>query len=114
VNLAAELRDRHDQIVNGIDFATGTIESRRVLLFLSGISMVNASLSTQMAPDRFAVTRIVFSDIAGGADPEFAIGDVVVPAQWRGSIWRVPMHARPAPATRCHHFSPSRTCPASA
>jgi adenosylhomocysteine nucleosidase len=83
VNLAAELRDRHDQIVNGIDFATGTIEGRPVLLFLSGISMVNASLSTQMALDRFAITRIVFSGIAGGADPELAIGDVVVPAQWR-------------------------------
>ncbi len=80
--LQATLRDRKDYVVDGTTFATGTIEGKPVVLFLSGISMVNASMRTQQALDRFAVSRIVFSGIAGGIDPELSIGDVVVPAEW--------------------------------
>ena len=67
---------------HGVVFITGRLEGRPVVLFLSGIGMVNATMTAQMALERFAVSRIVFSGIAGGVDPELAIGDVVVPAQW--------------------------------
>lgn len=80
--LQATLRDRKDYVVEGTTFATGTIEGKPVVLFLSGISMVNASMRTQLALDRFAIGRIVFSGIAGGVDPELSIGDVVVPGEW--------------------------------
>ena len=80
--LQAILKDRKDHIVNGTTFATGTIEGKPVVLFLSGISMVNAAMTTQLALDRFAIDRIVFSGIAGGVDPGLAIGDVVVPEEW--------------------------------
>jgi adenosylhomocysteine nucleosidase len=52
------------------------------VLFQSGVSMVNASMNTQRALDRFRVSRIVFSGIAGGVDPGLDVGDVVVPDQW--------------------------------
>ena len=52
------------------------------MLFLSGVSMVNAAMTTQVALDRFAVTGIVFSGIAGGVDPDLNIGDVVVAERW--------------------------------
>ena len=68
--------------VNGLTFLTGTLAGKPVLLMQSGVSMVNAAMNTQLALDRFAVRRIVFSGIAGGVDPGLAIGDVVVPAQW--------------------------------
>jgi len=61
---------------------TGKIEDKAVLLFLSGISMVNAALTSQLAIDRFNVSRIVLSGIAGGVDVERSVGDVVVPSQW--------------------------------
>ena len=80
--LQAMLRDRRDYVVNGTVFATGTIEGKPVVLFLSGISMVNAAMTTQLALDRFAIDRIVFSGIAGGVDPKLTIGDVVVPEAW--------------------------------
>jgi adenosylhomocysteine nucleosidase len=44
--------------------------------------MVNAAMNTQRALDRFRVSRIVFSGIAGGVDPGLDVGDVVVPEQW--------------------------------
>ena len=59
--LQAALRGRKDFSVNGTTFATGTIEGRPVVLFLSGISMVNASMTAQLALDRFNIDKIVFS-----------------------------------------------------
>lgn len=80
--LQAALQGRKDFSVNGTTFATGTIEDKPVVLFLSGISMVNASMTTQLALDRFNIDKIVFSGIAGGADPALDIGDVAVPQEW--------------------------------
>ncbi len=80
--LQAKLQDRKDYVINGMTFETGTIEGKPVVLFLSGISMVNAAMTTQLVVDRFAIDRIVFSGIAGGVDPGLAIGDVVVPSEW--------------------------------
>ena len=80
--LKGELRDRSEHSANGVDFATGTLEGHRVVLFLSGISVVNAAMTAQLALDRFAIDRIVFSGIAGGVDPSLGIGDVAVAERW--------------------------------
>ncbi len=80
--LKGELRDRAVQSANGVEFATGTLEDRKVVLFLSGISVVNAAMTTQLALDRFAIARIVFSGIAGGVDPSLGIGDVAIAERW--------------------------------
>jgi adenosylhomocysteine nucleosidase len=82
IALLDSLQNRKDEIINGTDFATGEIEGKPVVLFLTGISMVNAAMTTQLALDRFRVRRIVFSGIAGGADADLNVGDVVVPDQW--------------------------------
>ena len=80
--LQAMLVGRQEHVVNRTTFLTGTIEKQPVVLFLSGVSLVNAAMNTQAALDRFNVQRIVFSGIAGGVNPELDIGDVVVPEQW--------------------------------
>ncbi len=76
------LTDTTEHVVNGNRFILGTLEGQDVVLFLSGISMVNAAMTTQLALSNFNVSEIVFSGIAGGVDPELAVGDVVVAAQW--------------------------------
>ncbi len=80
--LQAALQGRKRYVVNGTTFDTGVLDGKPVVLFLTGISMVNAAMTSQLALDRFTIARIVVSGIAGGVDPELAIGDVVVPAQW--------------------------------
>jgi len=82
--------------INGIEFTTGTLQGKPVVLFLSGISMVNASMNTQLVLDRFNIQAIVFSGIAGGVDPSLHIGDVSVPAQW-GQYLEVLMARETAP-----------------
>lgn len=80
--LLAAMKQPEAEVINNIRFTTGELEGRDVVLFLSGVSMTNAAMTTQMALDTFAIEAIVFSGIAGGVDPELKIGDVVVPAKW--------------------------------
>jgi adenosylhomocysteine nucleosidase len=68
--------------VNGVDFVTGNLAGNDVVLFLSGVSMVNAAMNTQLVIDRFNITHIIYSGIAGGVNPAYHIGDVVIAAQW--------------------------------
>ncbi|MEM0906011.1 MAG: 5'-methylthioadenosine/S-adenosylhomocysteine nucleosidase [Pseudomonadota bacterium] len=80
--LTAAIEGRVDHEENGVAFVTGRLEGRDVVLFLSGVSVVNAAMTTQLALDRFNVTAIVFSGIAGGVDPTLTIGDIIVPKRW--------------------------------
>jgi adenosylhomocysteine nucleosidase len=82
VVLKSELEEPTEHMVNGRSFITGKLAGKDVVLFLSGISMVNAAMNTQIALDRFSLTTIVFSGIAGGVDPNLNIGDVVIADQW--------------------------------
>ncbi|MBP1805946.1 5'-methylthioadenosine/S-adenosylhomocysteine nucleosidase [Rubellimicrobium aerolatum] len=80
--LLAAMERPEEHVVNGIRFVTGTLAGRSVVLFLTGVSMVNAAMTTQLVIDRFDIEGVVFSGIAGGVDPSLAIGDVVVAAEW--------------------------------
>lgn len=82
VSLQNDLQGAGSQTINGVEFVTGQLEGKEVVLFLSGVSMVNAAMTTQLALDHFTIDAIVFSGIAGGIDPALNIGDVVVAGQW--------------------------------
>ncbi len=82
--------------LNGVGFTTGVLEGKNVVLFLSGISMTNATMNTQLVLDRFNVHGIVFSGIAGGVNPGLHIGDVSIPAQW-GQYLEVAMSRETSP-----------------
>lgn len=82
VQLRAAVQDPKEKRVAGVVFVTGTLERKPVALVLSGVSMVNAAMTTQMAIDHFKVRAIVFSGIAGGIDPGLDVGDVVAPDAW--------------------------------
>jgi adenosylhomocysteine nucleosidase len=80
--LKSELMEPTEHTINGRSFVTGSLAGKNVVLFLSGISMVNATMNTQIALDRFSLRAIVFSGIAGGVDNALNIGDVVIAEQW--------------------------------
>ena len=80
--LQHELADASTYSINGVEFSVGTLQGQDVVLFLSGISIVNAAMTTQLALDHFNVEWIVFSGIAGGVDPSLNIGDIVIADRW--------------------------------
>ncbi len=82
VALKAQMNVQKTVALNGRSVYIGTLAGHKVLLTLSGVSMVNAAMTTQAVIDRFRVNRILFSGIAGGVNPNLRVGDVVVPAQW--------------------------------
>jgi len=81
-SLVPTIKDAKEHTINGSMFLAGTLEGKPVVLMQSGVSVVNAAMSTQLVLDRFTVKRIVFSGIAGGVDPALSIGDVVVAENW--------------------------------
>lgn len=68
--------------VNGVTFYSGQIAGLDVVVFKTGVSVVNASMNTQLVFDAFNITDIVVSGIAGGVDPDLSIGDVTVAREW--------------------------------
>ncbi|MBM3928225.1 MAG: 5'-methylthioadenosine/S-adenosylhomocysteine nucleosidase [Sphingomonadales bacterium] len=60
----------------------GQFAGRDVILAQTGVSMVNAAMTTQALIDRFAISRIVVSGVAGGLDPANGVGRVLAPARW--------------------------------
>lgn len=94
--LLARVEQPRRHTVNGVEFTTGTLQGKPVVLFLSGISMTNAAMTTQLALDRFRVSHIVVSGIAGGVNPALTIGDVTVASRW-GQYLEVVAAREPAP-----------------
>ncbi|MGU9956479.1 MAG: 5'-methylthioadenosine/S-adenosylhomocysteine nucleosidase [Arenicellales bacterium WSBS_2016_MAG_OTU3] len=80
--LLAQVKTPQAHIINGKTFTTGVLRGKQVVLFLSGVSIINATLNTQIAIDYFNISHIVFSGIAGGVNPSLNIGDVTVPTEW--------------------------------
>ena len=80
--LRAGMDDAVVHVINGVEFVAGALQGQKVVLFLSGISVVNAAMTVQLALNHFNIDRIIFSGIAGGVDPSLHIGDVVIADRW--------------------------------
>ncbi len=62
----------------GIMYRTGRFHGHEIVLVKSGIGKVNASVCTQILIDRFGVSKIIFTGVAGALHPDLDIGDIVV------------------------------------
>jgi adenosylhomocysteine nucleosidase len=80
--LLASTSHPHQYVINGNTFTTGVLSGNRVVIVLTGVSMENAAMLTQLMIDHFNVDHLLLSGIAGGVDPANHIGDVIIPDQW--------------------------------
>jgi len=80
--LLAQSQRKREIRVNGNRFTIGELRGNRVVIVLSGVSMINAAMVTQLLLDHFRIERLIMSGIAGGINPNRHVGDVLVPAQW--------------------------------
>ncbi|MEP6502231.1 MAG: 5'-methylthioadenosine/S-adenosylhomocysteine nucleosidase, partial [Betaproteobacteria bacterium] len=80
--LVGQTRQAHTWVLNGNRFTTGVLRGNPVVIVLSGVSMVNSTMVTQMMVDHFKVQRLIMSGIAGGVNPAHHVGDVIVPDRW--------------------------------
>lgn len=68
--------------VKGFRYFIGSVEGKDVVVFETGISMVNAAMALQLALERLPISHVLFAGVAGGTDPALHVGDVVIPEQW--------------------------------
>jgi adenosylhomocysteine nucleosidase len=62
----------------GIDFYTGKLKGKKIVLLKAGVGKVNASYSTAVLTENFKPSLLIFTGVAGGLDPEALPGDIVI------------------------------------
>jgi adenosylhomocysteine nucleosidase len=68
--------------VKGFRYYVGTVEGKDVVVFETGMSLVNAAMALQLALERLPISHVLFAGVAGGTDPALHVGDVVIPERW--------------------------------
>ena len=63
---------------NSIRFYHGLLFGQAVVIVKSGVGKVFASLVTQKLIDEFQPKAILFTGVAGGLNPDYEVGDIVV------------------------------------
>ena len=64
--------------VAGMTFYSGKLHDKNVVLVRSGVGKVNMASCTQILADKFNVTALLNSGVAGTMDPELNQGDIVI------------------------------------
>ncbi len=75
------LKDSKTQTLNGIQFVTGRIGNRNVVVAETGIGKTNAAMTTAFVLAHFRPERVLFTGIAGGVNPDLQPGDIVIARQ---------------------------------
>ncbi|KAM7509540.1 hypothetical protein LguiA_019993 [Lonicera macranthoides] len=67
---------------SGRRFRIGTLKNEKVIIVMTGLSMLNAGIATELLLTLFKVKGVLHYGIAGNANPELQIGDVTIPQYW--------------------------------
>ncbi|KDP33702.1 hypothetical protein JCGZ_07273 [Jatropha curcas] len=67
---------------SGRRFRIGKVENVKVIIVMTGLSMINAGVTTQLLLSLFKVNGVLHYGIAGNANPSLQIGDVTIPQYW--------------------------------
>lgn len=76
--LRSELADAEAVAVAGTEYRTGRLGEKDVVVVRCGIGKVNAGVCVQALVDRFGVTHLVNTGVAGSLDDALDVGDLVV------------------------------------
>ena len=77
-SLVAQLEDKKQDTIGGIDFYSGTINGKEVVLTRSGIGKVQAGVTTGLLIANYKVDAVINSGSAGGIGEGLRVGDVVL------------------------------------
>lgn len=78
----AQLKEMMSEVtitqVAGMEFYQGILKEKSIVVVQSGIGKVNAAICVQILVDKFAVTGIINTGIAGSLNANIDIGDIVL------------------------------------
>ncbi|WP_040329260.1 5'-methylthioadenosine/adenosylhomocysteine nucleosidase [Clostridium ihumii] len=61
-----------------LKFYIGNYEGVEVVAVICGVCKVNAAITTQILIDKFEVTHVILTGVAGGLDKKLKIGDTII------------------------------------
>ena len=76
--LEAQLADPSAHTIEGIQFLTGTLNEQKVVVARTGVGKVNAAMTATLIIEHFHPSRVIFTGVAGGLNPDLQIGDIVI------------------------------------
>ena len=76
--LKEKMADKTETVIAGATYCEGILENLRVVVVQCGVGKVNAALCVQALCDRFSVTHIVNTGVAGSLNAKLDIGDFVI------------------------------------
>ena len=76
--LLGRMKNLHTEVRAGMEFYSGTLEGLSVVLVQCGVGKVNAAMCAQILCDRYEVTHLVNTGIAGSLCADLDIGDLVI------------------------------------
>jgi len=89
--LEDRLTDANEHRIEGIRFASGALNGQRVVIVWTGIGKVNAAMTTTLLIEHFKPSRVIFTGIAGSANPQLRPGDIVIAEKTAhhdmGTLW---------------------------
>lgn len=79
--LVAKMSERQTLTACGRTFYAGKLCGKEVVVVKSGVGKVNSATCAQMLIDRFEITHLVNTGIAGGVGANLKVGDIVIGTQ---------------------------------
>jgi len=76
--IVALLKDVHKESVGRKQVYSGTLNNKKVVVVFSGWGKVAAASTTTMLIERYAITQLVFTGVAGAMQNHLNIGDIVI------------------------------------
>ena len=76
--LKGRLENTTSQVIAGMKFAEGTFNGVPAVVVFCSVGKVNAGICVQILVDRFNVTHVINTGVAGSLDSAINIGDLVV------------------------------------
>jgi adenosylhomocysteine nucleosidase len=91
IMLEDKLAEKQDQRIEGMKFASGKLNGKRIVVAWTGIGKVNAAMTTTLLIEHFRPNEVIFTGVAGGINPSLSPGDIVIAEKTAqhdsGTLW---------------------------
>ena len=76
--LEDKLTERQEKRIEGMQFVSGRLNGRRVVVAWTGVYTVNAAMTTTLLIEHYRPSEVIFTGVAGAVNPELSPGDIVI------------------------------------
>ncbi len=76
--LVADLTHAKKRVIQGIEFTTGELQGKQVVITTGGFGKVNTAITTTLLIDRFQPDQVLSIGSAGAVNPSLEAGDIVI------------------------------------